>query len=73
MERISKKLGLAKSKVYKWNWDKKKQFIIPSKVCTSELEEGKIYLKGDTNEKVEICTLMKASKTLSSIQKEAKE
>lgn len=55
VERISRKLGLEKSKVYKWNWDKKKKLnIIPSKVYTYGIQEGKIYVKDGSNSGLEL-------------------
>lgn len=46
VEKISKKLGLSKAKVYKWNWDQKKKLnILPSKVYAFEIPNGKVYVK----------------------------
>jgi hypothetical protein len=46
VEKISKKTGLSKAKIYKWNWDQKKKLnILPSKVYAFEIPEGKVYVK----------------------------
>lgn len=43
VDKISKRLGLDKAKVYKWNWDQKKKLnILPSKVYVYNVPDGSL-------------------------------